>query len=61
MILIDRPMPKRCADCMCCDDLYRCGLTGRFFEYDVIWDERMSDCPLVEMDIENGQVEGEKP
>ena len=51
MIALDRPMPKSCGDCPCCDDYYRCGASDEKFEdedFD-IWERRMPDCPLIDL------------
>ena len=56
MILINKPMPESCEECMCNDDDYRCGLTGKYFDKEFSYDmsyfeERMPDCPLREADV----------
>jgi len=51
MIALDRPMPRDCDDCPCCDDYYRCGASGKKFEdedFD-IWERRLPDCPLIDL------------
>lgn len=55
MILIDKPMPPRCADCPCYGDrMYgKCQVTGEWLEHDEgSWfaTERPKWCPLKEAD-----------
>lgn len=60
MILIDKPMPPRCADCPCYGDLMygKCQVTGEWLEYDEgSWfaTERPEWCPLKEVNEEGQQ------
>lgn len=48
MLLIDKQMPSSCANCVCCDDYFRCNLLGEEFEHN-IWESRRSDCTLIEL------------
>ena len=60
MIALDRNMPRSCDCCPCNDDTYRCGATGTIFdEIDDFneYEERLPDCPLIDLTDEGKKRE----
>lgn len=59
MIGLPIEMPENCEACPCCDDYYKCGATGNLFEFDE-WTKRADDCPLVDLSLMCGVMDGKE-
>lgn len=42
-------IPKSCSDCALCYDYIACSITNTHVNYEALNDERLDDCPLIEV------------